>query len=205
MIKQIFIIYLFLLFTQTSRAQFDTAAVKLNILNQSDSMFTAFKNKDWNSFSNYMHPAIFKLVKGKKEFIQLLETQMKELQNLTFTDYKQVGNVQIIAANKTLQCMVIYGLQMLIDSSVISGVSSSIGESTDNGATWKFIRNNSNTLNQVYTQFPWISTSLKIAKEDQVFGVSLPQYLATYQPVYLKNLPKTFGVRSKTSTRKKIN
>lgn len=205
MLKRIFIGYLFLLFTQKSTAQFDTVAVKQNILKQSDSMFIAFQNKDWNRFSNYMHPAIIKLAKDKKTFIQLLETQMKELKNLSFTDYKQVGNVQVVTAAKTLQCVVIYGLQMLMDSTLISGASTSIGESTDNGATWKFIRNNSTTLNQIYTQFPWISKSLKIAKENQVFDISLTGFLKTYKPVYLENMPKIFGVRNTRTTRRKIN
>ncbi len=205
MFQRIFIGFLFLLFTQKSIAQFDTAFVKQNILYQSDSMFIAFKNNDWDKFSSYMHPTILIQAKGKKAFIELLENQMKEFKNLTFTAYKQAGNIQIISTKSTLQCVVIYGMEMLIDSTVASGASTTIGESADNGITWKFIRNNSTTLNQVYSRFPWLSKSLKIAKEEQHFGVSLPDFLKAYKPVYLETVPNTFGIRRKTTTIRKIN
>jgi hypothetical protein len=205
MFKRIFIGCLFLLFIQKSIAQFDTIAVKQNILNQSDSMFIAFKNNDWDKFSNYMHPTILTQAKGKEAFIEFLENQMKELKNLTFTNYKQAGNIQVISTKNTLQCVVIYGMEMLIDSTVASGASTTIGESADNGITWKFIRNNSTSLNQIYSRFPWLSKSLKIAKEEQYFGVSLTNFLKTYKPAYLEPVPNTFGVRRKITTRKKIN
>jgi len=186
MLKRILIGYIFLLCAQPTMAQFDTAAVKRNIVNQSDSMFIAFNNSDWKNFTDYMHPEIIKKANGKEAFIQLLDSEIKQLKGLTFTGYKHTGNIQIVAAGKTLQCVVIYGLEMMIDSTVVSGASTSIGESTDNGITWKFIRNNSTSLEQLYAQFPWISTSLKISKEQQAFNVSLPDFLKTYQPVYFK-------------------
>ncbi len=126
MLKRIFIVYILSLFTQKSIAQFDTAAVKQNILRQSDSMFITLKNKDWNSFFDYMHPTIIKKAIDKQAFLKLMK--IGQLKNFTFSDHRQTGNVQIIVAGKTLQCVVCYGFEMHMDSIVTSGIITSIGK-----------------------------------------------------------------------------
>ena len=202
MLKKLVVVFILLITNKFVHAQIDTTFIKQVIKTQSDSMFAAFKRQDWETFSNYMHPDIIKLVKGKAAFIDLLNAEMGNLKSLQFTQLIQVGNIQVVKVNKTMQCVVQYGLGMSMDSSLISGVSSSIGESTDNGQTWKFVRNTAKNFDELKTLLPWVSYSLKIPKEEQKFGISLDDFLKTYNRIYLAGPKKGIALKRKYSIKK---
>lgn len=196
--KKIIFTLLFVINLNYIIAQIDTAAIHNNIKTQSDSMFIAFKNQDWDVFSNYMHPDIIKLAKGKASFVSLLKQEMKGLSMIKFDEIRQVGNIQLISTKKRMQCVVQYGLGMQIDSTAISSVSASIGESIDGGKTWKFVRHNYQTLNALKAILPWVDDRLKIPTEAQKYGMGLSEFLLTYKPTFIKS----FAVRN-TYSRKK--
>ncbi len=200
--KRLFVLLLLLTVNKLAHSQIDTVLIKQQIKTQSNSMFAAFKQQDWESFSAFMHPTIMTLSGGKDKFIALLTTEMESLSSVKFTELVQVGNIQLIATKKSMQCVVQYGLNMLLDSTTVSGVSTSIGESIDKGVTWKFVRNNSTTFTQIKTYFPWVDNRLNIPREEQKFGITLQDFLKTYKPVYITKPKNTFAIRT-TNTRKK--
>jgi hypothetical protein len=198
MLKRLFTLFIVLAANNVAVAQIDTVTIKQNIINQSDSMFIAFKNQDWDVFSDYMHPDIVKLAKGKASFVSMLQQEMKQLSMIKFDEIRQVGNIQLVSTKKSIQCVVQYGLGMQIDSTAISSVSASIGESMDNGKTWKFVRNNYQNFNVLKAILPWVDERLKIPAEAQKYGMGLSEFLLTYKPTFIKS----FAVRN-TYSRKK--
>jgi hypothetical protein len=203
MIKRLVVVLALIFVNKIGLAQIDSVAVKQNIKNQSDSMFVAFKKQDWDNFASYMHPKVLELAGGKEGFISILKKEMIELKSLQFTELIQVGNIQLVSAKKSMQCVVQYGLNMLLDSTLVSGVSTSIGESFDNGQTWRFIRNNFKNFTEIKAAFPWVDNALTIPREEQKFGISLQEFLKTYKPIYIAKPKSTFVVRRVITTRKK--
>lgn len=182
--KRYLLLIITVIFSLQLNAQADTLELKKNIKKGMDSIAITFKNTDWLSFSNHMHPSLIKMLGGKEKFATFIEQQMKTLSMAT-VNRMETGNVlQLLRFNNQWQCVVEGYMQMTADSIIVSSVSSNIGVSYDDGNTWKFIRISKGNEEKIKKIFTDISPALNIPLYKAVAGVELDELLKTYSPSY---------------------
>ena len=175
---------LFLTLSLSSQAQTDSSTIKKQILLTLDSVNQAFFKNDWPSFANYMHPSVIKMIGTKEEFIAYMGDFIKTLPMVKMEKMEPGNILQLIKTGQQWQCLVEGRSQMHVDDMLVSSVSSSIGFSEDNGATWKFIRVNNGAEETIQKEFPDISEKLHIPYNKMVYNVTLEELLQTYIPEY---------------------
>lgn len=166
------------------QAQTDSVLLKQNIKTGMDSVSATFMRKDWSAFTTHMHPDLVKMMGGDKNFTVFLEQQMSSMGDAVVNKSASGNVLQLLRYKNQWQCIVESYLEMTVDSTVVSSVSSNIGVSFDEGKTWKFIRL-SNGKEQIMKQFfKDLSPGLQAPFNKTAVGVRLDELLKTYVPVY---------------------
>ena len=172
------------------KAQTDTFLLKQSIKVSMDSMSASFQRKDWNTFTNYMHPELVKMLGGEKKFTAFIQQQMKSLESAV-VQKSAAGNVlQVLYYKNQWQCIVESYLEMTVESTLVSSVSSNIGVSFDNGKTWKFVRLSNGNEETMKQMFKDLSPDLQPPLYKAAVGVTLNELLKTYTPAYPTNKQK---------------
>mgnify|MGYP006142101037 FL=1 len=162
-----------------------------------DSVSATFQRKDWNSFTNYMHPDLINMLGGKKKFAEFIEQQMKSMEDATVQKSASGSVLQLLRYKNQWQCIVESYLEMTVESTLVSSVSSNIGVSFDNGKTWKFIRLSNGNEEKMKQLFKDLSPDLQAPFNKTAVGVTLEELLKTYQPVYSTDKPKAVNENKK--------
>jgi hypothetical protein len=138
-----------------------------NIYNAADSMMSAFKNRDWPTFVHFNHPAMTHLMGGTDNFISFIQLQMKQIPD-TAVKYIGTGNIlQVVKTDKDQQCVVEQNMRMVLDSIQITSTSYLVGESLDDGKTWKFFDASNSGLITAKDIKPNLSPELKVPAKKQ--------------------------------------
>lgn len=138
-----------------------------NIYKAADSMMAAFKNRDWQLFAHFNHPAMQNMMGGQENFVSFIKEQMKQIPD-TAIKLMDTGNIlQVVKTGKDQQCVVEQNMRMVLDSIQITSTSYLVGESLDNGETWKFFDASNNGLMTTKDIKPDISPELKIPAKKQ--------------------------------------
>jgi hypothetical protein len=186
--------YLFLfalcLLSLKIKAQTDSLLLKQNIKAGMDSVSATFQRKDWNAFTNYMHPDLVKMLGGKKQFAVFIEQQMKSMEDATVQKSASGNILQLLRYKNQWQCIVESYLEMTVESTLVSSVSSNIGVSFDEGKNWKFIRLSNGNEEKMKQMFKDLSPELSAPNYKAAVGVTLEEMLKTYTPVYSTGTPK---------------
>jgi hypothetical protein len=164
-------------------SQADSAKLRQNIKAGADSMQSLFKTKDWNKYADFMHPQILMLVGNRENFINLVTQQMELLKSAS-VDSMKTGNVlQLLNHNGEWQCVLETFMQMTVDSTTVSMVSTNIGVSADNGVTWKFFRVSDGNETTMIEIVPALSPLLKIPLNQNQL-TTLDVFLKEYKVKY---------------------
>ncbi|HLP36222.1 hypothetical protein [Lacibacter sp.] len=194
--KYLFLVALCLLSLQP-KAQTDSLLLKQNIKAGMDSVSATFQRKDWSAFTNYMHPELVKMLGGEKQFAGFIEQQMKSMEDATI-DRSASGNIlQLLFYKNQWQCIVESYLEMTVESTIVSSVSSNIGVSFDNGKSWKFIRLSNGNEEKMKQLFKDLSPELQAPINKTAVGVRLEELLKSYKPVYSTDKPKVVNENKK--------
>lgn len=194
--KYLFLFALCLLSLQP-KAQTDSLLLKQNIKAGMDSVSATFQRKDWSAFTNYMHPELVKMLGGEKQFAGFIEQQMKSMEDATI-DRSASGNIlQLLFYKNQWQCIVESYLEMTVESTIVSSVSSNIGVSFDNGKSWKFIRLSNGNEEKMKQLFKDLSPELQAPINKTAVGVRLEELLKSYKPVYSTDKPKAVNENKK--------
>ena len=194
--KYLFLVALCLLSLQP-KAQTDSLLLKQNIKAGMDSVSATFQRKDWSAFTNYMHPDLVKMLGGEKQFAGFIEQQMKSMEDATI-DRSASGNIlQLLFYKNQWQCIVESYLEMTVESTIVSSVSSNIGVSFDNGKSWKFIRLSNGNEEKMKQMFTDLSPELQAPINKTAVGVRLEELLKSYKPVYSTDKPKAVNENKK--------
>lgn len=193
---------IFLVFISTNLfAQTDTALLKQNVKLSMDSVNTFFKERNWEGFTNFMHPSLVSLIGTKEDFISFIAEQMKTLEIAEVQRMEAGEVIQIVKENEEWQALVMAHSQMKIDSMIISSISSNIAFSADEGNTWKFIRVSNGSEQGIKKSFPQISQQLKIPLNKMQF-MELDSMLADYTMEYVSE-PAPVVKKKVTAAKKK--
>ena len=177
------IILLLLISFSPIKAQIDTAVLKKNIHANMDSMLVLFKNKEWEKYADFMHPAIVKMVGGKKAFGEFLTAQMASLGDAQFDVFRQGQVLQLLKSGEEYQGIMESFMQMQITGKLISGSSYDIVTSTD-GINWNFTRIDEAGVETFKMIIPGLSDQLKLPKNQMIPGKTLEEFLKTYKVEY---------------------
>jgi hypothetical protein len=181
--RYLFLLSLCLLSLQP-KAQTDSVLLKQNIKAGMDSVSATFQRKDWPAFTTYMHPDLVKMLGGEKKFAGFIEQQMKSMEDATVQKSASGNVLQLLRYKNQWQCIVESYLEMTVDSTIISTVSSNIGVSFDDGKTWKFIRLSNGNEEKMKQMFKDLSPELRAPNYKATVGITLEELLKTYEPVY---------------------
>jgi hypothetical protein len=122
----------------TSSAQEDYT-VRKNIFDSMDSMILLFNQRNWDSYANYMLPALVDTIGGKKAFVEFLSEQMSQFDSMQVSVYKKGKILQVVKTPSGYQCVTESFMQMTANGLTFSGSSYDIGVSAD-GIKWYFLR-----------------------------------------------------------------
>lgn len=194
--KYLFLVALCLLSLQP-KAQTDSLLLKQNIKAGMDSVSATFQRKDWSAFTNYMHPDLVKMLGGEKQFAGFIEQQMKSMEDATINRSASGNILQLLFYKNQWQCIVESYLEMTVESTIVSSVSSNIGVSFDNGKSWKFIRLSNGNEEKMKQMFTDLSPELQAPINKTAVGVRLEELLKSYKPVYSTDKPKAVNENKK--------
>lgn len=167
-----------------SSAQTDSAKLIRNIKAGIDSVQYSFKQSDWTTFTNLMHPTLIEMTGGKEGFQNLLKDQISVLLKDGSVDTMATGNVlQILKYKGQWQCIVESFMQLTVESITISTSSCNVGVSFDGGASWKFIRVSDGLETKITTYFPDLSPALKVPLNQSMMTV-LTEFIKNYKVKY---------------------
>lgn len=177
------VLLLFFFCSSSSFSQTDTAMLMKHIQQSADSVQLTFKFKNWTKFADLMHPKIMELTGGREAFISLVKRQMESLKDATI-DTMKTGNVlQLLYHKGEWQCIVEAFLQMTVEQTTITAVSTSIGVSEDGGLSWKYMRVSDGNEARMKSFIPSLSPSLKIPL-NQTWRGTLDEFLKVYKVKY---------------------
>ena len=137
-----------------------------NIQRSADSMMSAFKRKDWMTFTRYNHPAMTKIMGGQRPFAAFLAQQMNLIPDTAIKRMEASKVLQVVKTDKDLQCVVEQKMEMHLEGTKITRTTYLIGESLDLGKTWTFFDASSDALPLKKIK-PNISPELKIPAKKQ--------------------------------------
>lgn len=137
----IFICHLLLFFATTSRlnAQFDTVAVKANMIKCADSMAYGFKTRNWEVFARYTNPSVIGIMGGKAEYVNFITGVFGEVPDSAWKVYQPGKILQLIRTSPSdFQSVVELNSVIVWEGRRITAVTHLVGQSWDGGLFWTF-------------------------------------------------------------------
>ncbi|WP_207495140.1 hypothetical protein [Aridibaculum aurantiacum] len=136
--------------------------IEENIYRSADSMMTAFKRQDWQTFASYNHPAMMRMMGGAENFVFFIKEQMKHIPD-TAIKVMAAGNIlQVVKTETDHQCVLEQHMHMLLEGININTTTYLVGESVDEGKNWTFFDASSNGLVTPKDIKPNLSNELNI-------------------------------------------
>lgn len=157
-------------YTQTTTI--DTAVASANLKSSAQKMGELFIAKNYTEYVKYIHPKTVKMAGGRDNMIALIKKSLKQVEDegLTFQNVTIGDPSAIIITNTGLQSVIPQVLEMKTKSGRLEATSYLIATSSDKGKTWYFIDTGGKTLEDMKTQFPFLSNELIIPeKKSPVF------------------------------------
>jgi hypothetical protein len=170
--------------TYTGTAQLDSAALVPRIFSAADSMTTAFRNKDFNTFAHFNNKRLIDVVGGEAEFASFIEKQMEQLKDVNFTVMKPGRIIRVLAYEDSYQCIIEQQSELQMEGVVFSSVSHLVGLSFNKGQSWRFADGNTGNMEDIKSVLPELSPLLLIPKKKQEMGKTLPELLKDYKTEY---------------------
>ncbi|AEW00838.1 hypothetical protein A4D02_12835 [Niastella koreensis] len=156
--------------TDPALPESDTAIATRNALKFADSLTRANFYTEWDTYLNLSQPSAFKFYGGKEGFKQNVITL--HFRNEPKTDEKpeKLQMRSMLNDIETWQC-VIEKVRDSWDESrgKVKTTSYLIGESTDNGLTWKFVDASQNSLENLIYIMPSVFSKLEIPEGKMIY------------------------------------
>lgn len=138
MIKRLFLAISVLFIFCCSRAQFDTAFIKMNIRHCADSLTYGFKARNWEVFTRYSYPAMVGTLGGVKEFTDYVSQMFSQVPDSAWKKYETGKILQVIKTGGDFQTIIELNTIIEWQGNRITTTSHLVGESWDGGMFWTF-------------------------------------------------------------------
>ncbi len=163
---QILLSFLFLLFNNTSiKAQSDTDFVSKRALLFADSLIKSFHNSNFADYLNISYPGVVKYYGGKHRFTEYVR------QERTLREYfgEQLELTQLINEKQEWQCVMKKINEQVINGKNAMVISYLVGQSKDEGKTWKYIDVAYNPVSNIREIMPDIFDNINIPGRQIIF------------------------------------
>jgi len=156
--------------TDASLPESDTAIATRNALKFADSLIRANFYADWNTYMNLSEPSAIKYYGGKDGFKEHVITIHYRNEPKTEEKPEKLQMLSMLNDMDTWQCVIEKVRDSWDDSrGKVKTISYLVGESTDNGLTWKFIDVSHNSLVNVIYIMPSVFSKLEIPEGKTIY------------------------------------
>ena len=152
-------------FSNLVNAQSNSSASKTAILFE-DSLLSSFRHNDLDQYTNLSYPGVISYYGGKKNFREYIQ-RARALNNSGITD--NITIVQMVRDISEWQCVVQKTSETIIDGKKAQIISYMVGQSKDDGHSWKFFDVDMNSNKNLVYIMPDMSEKLAIPQRQVIF------------------------------------
>lgn len=164
----------------TATAQSDSSIVSQRALVFADSLLRSFHQPDLTSYTNLSYPGVVQYYGGKKNFQEFVSRSKAILHH---DSHEQVEMMQLLQDAHEWQCVIRKTAETTVDSRQAAIITYMVGQSVDNGESWKFFDVASNPVNNISYIMPDIFGSLTIPQREVVFFHTTSQAIYQQDPI----------------------
>ncbi|MFT3824650.1 MAG: hypothetical protein QM731_12045 [Chitinophagaceae bacterium] len=181
----------------------DTATLNKNALYYADSLIKASFGEDWNTYLELSNPTAIKYYGGKegyKEHAKMIYYRITRQEN---EKREKLRMVQLMNdGTDQWQCVIEKERNTFIDNRKVKILSHVIGQSTDNGDTWKFVDIAHNSTENIIYVMPALFSNIsvppgKMLYEDELLAQQQQQEAAAQQAAAKKKTTNTGAKKMK--------
>lgn len=134
-----------------------------------DSLLNAFRYNDLNQYIELSYPGIIKYYGGKNSFLEFVQ-RARMMGNSPRRDiHEKIEIVQLQHHSREWQCVVKKTIESLIDGRKAQVVSYMVGQSKDEGQTWRYFDVALNSVENLVYIMPDIFDTLSIPQRQVIF------------------------------------
>jgi hypothetical protein len=163
--KAILLILLLAGSVYTSNAQSDSAFASQRALLFADSLIKSFESGNVNEYISISYPGLIKYYGGKHQFAEYIQ-RVREIHQ---EHDNQVQLMQMVNKQKEWQCVVKKINETTIDGKNAMVVSYLVGQSKDEGNTWKYVDVAYNSVNNVVLIMPDVFEKIAVPQRQIIF------------------------------------
>jgi hypothetical protein len=163
--KTLFVILLMYAVPFTISAQSREAIVSQHALADADSLLSAFQNNRSGQYTEMSYPGVITYYGGIRNYQQYIERERA----LSDSTSEKTEIVQLLNNNNEWQCVIKKTHPRIIDGKKAYIVSYLVGQSTDNGMTWKYFDVAFNSVANIAYIMPDKFEGLTIPRRQVIF------------------------------------
>lgn len=167
MIKRLFPLLVFSVFTLGLRAQFDTSFVEKNLLRCADSLTAGFKTKNWEQFTRYSYPAMVASLGGTAAFSNYIAQMFGQVPASAWKKYEPGKVLQLIKTGRDYQAIIELKTILEWEGNLVHSTTHLVGSSWDGGLFWTFFdsQGEERAARQI---MPELDPQLRIPKREEL-------------------------------------
>lgn len=164
-------IFLFLLLSLFAFNQLSSQTSNQNLNSQLQLMRKYLLEKNYDQFTNFVHPTVYKMIGGKVKLIQATKQSIDKMENdgFKFIDLIFKDPSKFLKKGNETQLTITEEIIMQTPKGKVLSTYTLIGISSDNGKNWKFIDTSGKTKEIMIKYFPNLSKDLIIKPKTQKF------------------------------------
>ena len=157
-------------FAINSMAQADSTYCSRHALQYADTLSNAFRDQNWNRYLSITYPGLISYYGGTRSFQSYIQ-RVRSVSNTTaIRDHVALDLMQISANDSgEWQCVIRKTGSTVIDGKKAMIISYLIGQSTDNGNSWKFLDVTYNAREKLNDIMPELFDSLDVPERKIIF------------------------------------
>ena len=160
------LVFLVAVFCSIKNIQAQTTTPSENAIVFADSLLKSFRNNDPEQYTNLSYPGVITYYGGNKNFREYFE----RARALTKSgDPQTIKVIQVVHDSGEWQCVIRKTVETTIDGKKAHIISYIIGQSKDEGKTWKLVDVAQNSLSSLVYIMPDISRKLEVPRREIIF------------------------------------
>ncbi len=152
-----------------ANAQSDSSFASRRALLFADSLLDAFRSNNLDQYLNISYPGVIKYYGGQHQFREYIQRTRAISGNEQMREACEL--VQLKGDNGEWQCVVKKTKETAVDGKKAKVISYLVGQSKDEGNTWKYFDVAYNSVDNIVYIMPDIFTTLAIPQRQVVFDV----------------------------------
>ena len=158
----------FMLFAQSLFAQSETDPVREKALTTVSKLVKSFKYEEWEQYVQLSYPGVVKYYGGKNGYLNHVQNARRFYKDSLQEADEELKIIQLENDILEWQCVVQKTRETFINGNKAKQVTYLVGQSKDDGETWKFFDVAHNTVENVIYIMPDIFSNLAIPQKSVV-------------------------------------